>query len=198
MSDSRVKERTKFVELSGARCSATSMETARSNLLSTSNDLFRSTFQNDVPRIPEHPERDRHMIGPTYLAGLQIIIEIFIGWRKQEIVVDSDHNSAGCCLLDQLGALLGSDRHRLFQQDMQAPLDQGRCRAGMEVGRQENVSCVESEFPVFEHRIQRLVRSGDTIYGCRNAWARDRSLSRTATNETPGIVLSALACQSAA
>src|SRR5271166_6145997 len=159
-----------------------------------------SYFQHDVLRVAEHPEversrlelvqpsipRDRHMIGPTNLAGLQIILEIFIGWRKQEIVIDSDHSSAGCCLLDQLGALLGSDRHRLFQQDMQAPLDQGRCRAGMEVGRQENVSCVESEFPVFEHRIQRLVRSGDTIYGCPNAWARDRSLSKTATNETPG------------
>ncbi len=48
------------------------------------------------------------------------------------------------------------------------------------------MSCVESEFPVFEHRIQRLVRSGDTIYGCPNAWARDRSLSQIATNETPG------------
>jgi len=33
----------------------------------------------------------------------------------------------------------------------------------MEVGRQENVNCVESEFPVSEHRIERLVRSGDTI-----------------------------------
>ena len=46
---------------------------------------------------------------------------------------------------------------------MHASLDQGRCRAGMEVGRQENLNCVESEFPVSEHRIERLVRSGDTI-----------------------------------
>src|SRR5271157_4954659 len=45
MSDRRVKERTKFAELSGARCSATSMDMARSNLLSTSNDLFRSTAE---------------------------------------------------------------------------------------------------------------------------------------------------------
>src|SRR5208282_1684754 len=107
------------------------------NQVENGSEAARPYFQNDVPRIPEHPEversrlelvqpsipRDRHMIGPTYLAGLRTIIEIFIGWRKQEIVIDSDHNSAGCCLLDQLGALLGSDRDGLFQQDMQAPLD---------------------------------------------------------------------------
>ena len=154
---------------------------------------MRPYFQHDVPRIAEHPEiersrlelvepsipSDRHMIGLTYFAGVQIIPEIFIGWRIQEIVVDPDHNSAGCCLLDQLGALRGRDRHRLFYQDVHAAFDQGRCRAGMEVGRQENVNCVECEFAVTEQRIERLVRSGDTIamperLGSRQVLVTDR------------------------
>jgi len=47
------------------------------NQVENGSEAVRPYFQNDVPRIPEHSERDRHMIGPTYLAGLQIIIDMF-------------------------------------------------------------------------------------------------------------------------
>jgi hypothetical protein len=49
----------------------------------------------------------------------------------------------------------------------------------MEVGRQENVDCVERKFPVTEHKIERLVRSGDAMalperLGSRQVLVTDR------------------------
>ena len=59
-------------------------------------------------------------------------------------MIDADHDIAIHCLLDELGAFLHGGRHRLFEEDVDPMFDQFRRRAGVEIGRKEDVNHVEA------------------------------------------------------
>ena len=155
-------------------------------------EVERTRSQLLQPAVP----CDRDMVGLTQLAGDEIASEVFVNRCEQEIMIDADRDAALRGLLDERGALPGIGSHRLFQEDVQPRVDQGRCGSSMQVRREEHVDDVELGLPVPEHLLQRFVTACRPVAFAERP-ARAKSLSQTATSDTPGIVPRALACQSA-